>query len=90
MRHLHDGVILLLRPESFSMMLSCANWRFCYLNHPAIIKFKYKSKNEMNSGLSSKRTSSCKYLITGGNFTAMMTDKEKTTFKAIEKYRYGL
>ena len=30
--HLHDGVILLLWPGSFGVLLSCANFCFCYLN----------------------------------------------------------
>ena len=32
MGHLHDGVILLLLPESFKVFLPCANLGFCYLN----------------------------------------------------------
>ena len=44
--HLHDGVILLLRPESFGFFLSCANYRLCYLNLAGITKFKCERKNE--------------------------------------------
>ena len=44
--HLHENVILLLWPESFRVLLSCANWGFCYLNHTGIIKFKYERKSE--------------------------------------------
>ena len=29
-RHLHDDIILLLRPESFRGLLSCANLGFCH------------------------------------------------------------
>ena len=54
-RHLHDDVILLILPEYFRVSLSCANQGFCYLNLNGINKFKYQRKNEMNSGLSSKR-----------------------------------
>jgi len=36
---------------------------FCYLNLTGTTKFKYKKKNEMNSVLSFKKTSSCKWLI---------------------------
>ena len=35
------------------------NEGFCYSNFTGIAKFKYERKNEMNSGLSSKNTSSC-------------------------------
>ena len=55
---LHDGVILLLRPESFGFFLSCANYRLCYLNLAGITKFKCERKNEKNSGRSSKMTPS--------------------------------
>ena len=30
--HLHDDVILLLRPESFRVLLSCTNYVICYFN----------------------------------------------------------
>ena len=61
--HLHDGLILLLRPESFGSFLSCENYRLCYLNLPGITKFKCERKNEKNSGHSSKMTPSCKWPI---------------------------
>ena len=61
--HFHDDIILLLRPESFRVLLSCANQGFCYLNLTGITKFKYERKNEKDSGLSSKMTPSCKWLI---------------------------
>ena len=54
--HLHDDVILLLRPESFRGFISYANYDFCYLNLTGITKFKYKSKNEKDCGRSSKTT----------------------------------
>ena len=64
--HLHGGVILLLLllllPECFRVLLTGANKGFCYLNVGGITKFKYERKNEMHSGLSSKKTS-CKWLI---------------------------
>ena len=53
--HLHDGVILLLRSESFGLLLSCANEGSCYSNLIGTIKFKYERKKEMNSGLSKKK-----------------------------------
>ena len=37
--HLQEDVILLLLPESFRVLLSCANLGFCYLNLTQIIKF---------------------------------------------------
>ena len=49
--HLHDGVILLLLPESFRVLRSCANQDFCYLNFIGITKFTYERKNENGSGL---------------------------------------
>ena len=61
--HFHDDVILLLRPESFRVLLFC-KWRlhslctdapydgFCYLNLAGIGKFKYERKNEKDSGRS--------------------------------------
>ena len=48
-------------PESFRVLLSCANWGFCYLNLTGITKSKYEKKNEKNSGLSSKMTLSCNW-----------------------------
>ena len=61
--HLHDNVILLLRPESFGFFLSCANYRLCYLNLAGITKFKCERKNEKNSGRNRKMTPSCKWPI---------------------------
>ena len=63
MGHLHDGIILLLRPESFGFLLSCANYHICYLNLIGITKFKCEMKNEKNPGRSSKITPSCKWPI---------------------------
>ena len=63
--HLHNGVILLLRPESFRFFLSCANYHLCYFNLAGITKFKCEWKNEENSGHSSKMTPLCRTLITG-------------------------
>ena len=60
---LHDSVILLLLPKSFRILLSCANLGFCYSKLTGITQFKYKRKNEMNSGLSGKKTSSSKWPI---------------------------
>ena len=45
--HLHNDVVLLLRPESFKV-----------LNLAGITKYKYERKNEKNSGRSTKMTSS--------------------------------
>ena len=55
--YLHDDIIL-LRPESFRVrvLLSCANWGFCYSNLTGITKFKYERQNEKDSGRSSKMT----------------------------------
>ena len=61
--HLHDDVVLLLRPESFRVLLSCANWGFYYLNLAGISKFKNERKNEKYSGRSGKMTPSCKWPI---------------------------
>ena len=60
---LHDDVILLLRPESFRVLVSCANKGFCYLTLAGINNFKCERKNEKNSGRSSEMTSSCKWPI---------------------------
>ena len=54
---------LLLRPESFRVFLSCANYGFYHLNLAGITKFKYEKKNEKDSGRSSKMTPSCKWPI---------------------------
>ena len=59
--YLHDGALLLLLPESFRVLLSCANQNFCYLNLTGTTKFNYERKNEMNSGQSSKKLSLCKW-----------------------------
>ena len=48
--HLHDGVILQLRPESFGFLLSCVDYGFFYLNLGGITKFKCKRKHKKNSG----------------------------------------
>ena len=61
--NLHDDVILLQRPESFRVLLSCANYGFCHLNLAGIRKFEYERKNEKDSGRSSKTTPSCKWHI---------------------------
>ena len=61
--HFHDDVILLLRPESFRVLLSCANCGFCYLNLNGITKFKYERKNKKDSGRTSKMTQSCKWSV---------------------------
>ena len=45
--HLHDGVILLLWPGSFGVLLSCANLCFCYLNLTGATKFKYEKKTKI-------------------------------------------
>ena len=45
------------------VLLSCANYGFCYLNLTGITKFKYEKKTEKNSGRSSKMTTSCKWPI---------------------------
>ena len=62
--HLHYDIILLLRPESFKVLLSCANEGFCYSNLTGITKFKYEGRNEKDSGRRSKITPSCKWPIT--------------------------
>ena len=59
MRHLHDGVILLLRPESFTFFLSYLNLvipaRFTKQKH----LFAQESKTLKDSCRSSKMTPSC-------------------------------
>ena len=62
---LHDGFILLLRPESFRFLLSRANQCLCYSDLAGITKFKCERKNEENSSRSSKMTLSCKWPIPG-------------------------
>ena len=61
--HFQDDVILLLRPESLRVLLSCANMGFRYLNPAGITEFKYERKNEKDSGRSSKMTPSCLWPI---------------------------
>ena len=61
--HLHDDIILLLRPESFRRLLSCANLGFCHWNLTGITKFERERKNEEDSGRSSKMTPSCRWPI---------------------------
>ena len=62
-RHFHDDVNLILRPESFRILLSCANWAFCYLNSSGITKFKMKGKTEKDTGPRGKMTLLCKWTI---------------------------
>ena len=63
MRHLHDGVILLLRPESFTFFLSYLNLvipaGFTKQKHV----FAQESKTLKDLCRSSKRTPSCKWPI---------------------------
>ena len=59
-------VILLLQPESFRVLLSCANQGVCYLILAGITKFKYERKNVKDSGHTSKMTPSCKWPIRRG------------------------
>ena len=61
--HSANDVILVLRPKSFRVWLSCANQRFDYLNLIGITEFKYERKNEKGSGRSSRMTPSCKWSI---------------------------
>ena len=61
--HLHDDVVLILRPESFRVLLSCANWGFYYLTLAGISKFTYERKKGKYSGRSGKMTPSCKWPI---------------------------
>ena len=42
--HLHYDIILLLRPESFRVLLSCVNEGFCYLNLTGITNLNMKGK----------------------------------------------
>ena len=58
--HLHNDVILLLRPESFRVVQIKA---VVFLNLSGITKFKYERKNEKDSCRSSKMTPSCKWPI---------------------------
>ena len=68
-RHLHDGAILLLRPEFFSLFLS-------YLNLIAPVRFKYQNSSNLHKkakpseypGDSSKMTPSCKWTIPGDDY----------------------
>lgn len=60
--HLHDGdILLLLLPESFRVLFSCAKCGSCYSNLTGITKVKYERINEMDSGHSNKMSSSFKY-----------------------------
>ena len=54
---------LLLRPESFTVFLSWANYGLCHLNLAEITKFKYEKENEKYCGPSSEMTPSCKWCI---------------------------
>ena len=54
MGHLHDDIILLLRPESVRVSLFLKIRAFVVLNLAGIIKFKYNRKNEKDSGHNSK------------------------------------
>ena len=51
---MHDDLILLLRPESSRVLLSCANGNFGHLNLPGISKLRYERKNEKRCGRSSR------------------------------------
>ena len=44
--HLHDEFILLLRLQSFSVFLSCADKCFCVVNLAGITNFEYEGENE--------------------------------------------
>ena len=51
---MHDDLILLLRPESSRVLVSCANEKLCHLNLPGISKLRYERKNEKRCGRSSR------------------------------------
>ena len=61
--HWQYDVILVLRPESFKVLLSCANQGFCYLNLSGITRFNYERNNEKDFGRSSEMTPSCKWSV---------------------------
>ena len=63
--HLHKDTILLLRPESFRVLLSCANEGFCYSNPPGLqnLNMKGKTKFQKDSGRSSNMTPPCKWPV---------------------------
>ena len=63
MGHLHDDVILPLRPESSRVFFFCANENFCHPNFAGISKLRYERKNEKPCGRSSRMTPSCKWPI---------------------------
>ena len=58
---MYNDVILLLQPESLRILLSCANYGFCYLKIAAITKLKYEKKNKKDSGHCSKMMPPCKW-----------------------------
>ena len=58
---MYNDVILLLQPESLRILLSCANYGFCYLNLDGLTKLKYEKKNRKDSGHCSKMMPSCKW-----------------------------
>ena len=60
--HLHDDVILLLRPEFFRVLLSCANWDFCFLSSLRLPNLKWKEKQK-DAGRGSKMMPSCKWPV---------------------------
>ena len=57
--------------ESFTVLLSCANYGLCYLILSGITKFKIERKNGKDSGRSSKMTPSSKRPISELNEAAL-------------------
>ena len=63
---LHDDIILLLRPESFRVLLSCASKGFFIWPSLGLTNLNVKEKKKKNgkdSGRSSEMTPLCKWPI---------------------------
>ena len=60
---MHDDIILLVRPESFMVLLSCANQAFAIQTSLGLQNLNMRGKKEKHSGRGSKMTPSCKWPI---------------------------
>ena len=90
--HLHDDFILLQQPESFRVLLSCANWGFCSLNLAGTTKFQYEKRSKKDSGCSRKMTPLFKWPIVSRSqsLVVLMIIRNKKVFSHVKRKKANL
>ena len=77
---MHDGFILLLRPELIAILYYNENYGCCFMLS-GISSFEYERKNAVNSVLRSKMTPSCKSPIEA------LSRRQGSKIKTLETHR---